>query len=132
VSQAIASAQPPIDRELVEAMQVFRIIELVNTPADEPGETVPSEATAARAMALLGNLWNDVPRVTRGLLSTVFVTRTGYGTLQVEWEMGDRYLEIEVPEQGPLEFLTERGGAYEEFESDDDDAVEHYLAFWNA
>jgi hypothetical protein len=101
--QAHGAESEPMLRE-----QLKRIESLSSFPL-EAGEVALSRPTQERARAIVEMLWEYSDSKVRKILESMFITFIGSGDIQIEWEIGDRYLEFEIPAQGPFYFLSEAG-----------------------
>ena len=89
----------------------------------DPGEIAPSSTTIDRFAGLMRNLWDASASESAHILGVAFLTATGSGELQIEWEDGDHYLEIVVSENSKYEFLIDTNGRTREGTFNIDDAV---------
>jgi len=54
-------------------------------------------------------LWDGASPEIESILNKTFITVIGGGDVQLEWEIGDRYFEVEIPAEGSLPYYFERG-----------------------
>jgi hypothetical protein len=67
----------------------------------------------------------------RKVLPQMFITSTGAGDIQIEWEIGDRYFEVEIPARGPFSYLSEKAGDEREGSIPDEPGLLQMLqGFW--
>ena|SRR6266508_2573196 len=112
--------------------QLKRIESLSSFPR-EAGEVALSRQTQERARAIVEMLWEYSDSKVRKILESMFITFIGSGDIQIEWEIGDRYLEFEIPAQGPFYFLSEEGDHQREGSvQDESELVQMVQNFWSA
>jgi hypothetical protein len=112
--------------------QIARLDEIAREPASF--EQLPVDPkTYDRARSLVNLLWKDAGPDWRSILEQAFLTMTGGGEIQIEWQIADRYFELEVLPDGPFPYYSEDGR--EEIEGIAPSAamlVKVLRKFWNA
>ena len=98
------------------------------------GEDTPDERSVQRARSLLKRI-RLMTRSTENAahLANPFLTVIGGGLLQMEWKHESRYLEAEVPPEGP--FLVWHDGPSGEGEAhpeDVDEMSQFLVSFWQS
>jgi len=100
-----------------------RLAELVSEEPD-------LEQAAIRAAGLLENIIATPDDAIRMASRATFITTIGTG-VQVEWQLGDRYAEIEVPSTGELVMLTRKDGDRRTIDLSDPQFLAEFRAFWS-
>ena len=121
-----AKSEPMLREQLkrIESLGSFRL---------EAGEVALSRQTQERARAIVEMLWEHSDSKVRKILDSMFITFIGSGDIQIEWEIGERYLEFEIPAEGPFHFLSEEGGRQREGSvQDESELVQMVQNFWSA
>lgn len=81
--------------------RVTALASIPRGPEQEPG----SPAAAMEVQRLLAVLWATEPHAFARVSEHLFITLTGYGAYQLEWTIGNRYLEIEIGDDRPAQWL---------------------------
>lgn len=54
-------------------------------------------------------LWKHAGPDWQSILEQAFLTMTGGGEIEIEWQIADRYFELEVLPDGPFPYYSENG-----------------------
>lgn len=100
-----------------------RLAELVSEEPD-------LKQAAIRAAGLLETIIATPDDAVRTASRATFITTIGTG-VQVEWQLGDRYAEIEVPPKGELIMLTRKDGNRRTIDLSDLQFLAEFRAFWS-
>ena len=118
---------PPAHRRQLE-----RIEALTGDPVltDEP---VVDQKTKERAKKVVRMLWDKASPELEAVLNQAFITVIGGGDVQLEWEIDDRYFEVEIPAEGSLPYYFEKGVEEEEASAPSPTRlVDIFRTFWNS
>jgi hypothetical protein len=101
-----------------EAQAYRRVLALKDLPDtwDRPGSVKPTISAVNAALWYIAR----VARMELFVLGEPFIAPTPHGGVQLEWDHGERQLEIELLPDGSARFLTSDAGEMEEGDLDGD------------
>jgi hypothetical protein len=97
------------------------------------GEITPDERSVQRARDLLVRIRLMIRIEDAEHLANPFLTVIGGGFLQMEWKHGARYLEAEIPPEGPFSVWHDGPSGEGEAHPEDVDEMSQFLVrFWQS